>query len=181
MENGQPQANEIAEIDLAVKKLKAEQLTPQQQAWIDYNAVSGVITDLMSEKTDSKGNPVYMRKMPITEFAETIGVGRETLRLWRTSIPDFWGKVNKRRTEIAPQSRLQKIHESWYLKAASLSNWPVTEAWLINHDPSYKQPRMKVEHDVSESLADALGLARMRAKKVDNIQEGEILPNAPDA
>ncbi len=168
-------ANEIREIDTAVKNLKREELTLQQQAWVDYNALSGIVTDLTSEHKDASGSTLVMRKMTIIEFADKLGVDRQTLRRWRESIPNFWEKVNARRKELAPQARLQRIHETWYLKAAALKNWQITEAWLINFDPNYKQPRMKVEHDITESMADALGLAKRR--RTENIQEGEIVKN----
>lgn len=158
MDARQNTANEIEEIDKAVKASQPVVLSLQQQAWIDYNAMSGIVTDLTEDKP--------IRKITISEFAKMLDVNRDTLRRWRNEIPDFWERVNKRRQELAPTSRLQKMHETWYLKAAKFENWPITEAWLRNFDPEYKEPRAKVEHEMGDSWA-----ALIRSKK--QIIEGE--------
>src|SRR5207245_215155 len=124
-------------------------ITPQMQAWIDYNAINGTITDNLDE------SGLSYRKMTISEFAAAIDVHRDTLRNWRTYIPNFWDRVNERRKEIAPKAQLQLMHNTWYLKALSMKSWPLTEAWLINFDPNYVSPKLKVEHELGEGVADA--------------------------
>lgn len=137
----------------------------RHEAWIDYRALNGLITD-------DDG----IRKMTVDEFATWVGVAtRQTLYDWQKSIPDFWQRVNDRRVEIAPRARLQRIHETWYLKAAQVNNWPVTEAWLRNFDPNFKEARTKVEHDVAGSLLDVLEKARTRS-----VIEGEVVLDAGD-
>lgn len=135
--------------------------------WIDFRALNGLIFD--PSVPDENGD-ASLRKMPVGEFAKKIGVDRTTLYAWQSSIPNFWEKVNSRRTELAPQSRLAKLHETWYLKALTVKNWPVTEAWLINFDPNYKQPRQKVEHDIGSGLADLIN-----AKRKSQIAERTII------
>lgn len=129
-----------------------KQLTIQQQTWIDYNALNGLVTDNLEDGIDPKtGSAMTLRKMTIQEFAELIGVHRDTLRIWRSAIPNFWQRVNDRRRELAPTARLQLIHEKWYLNALKMKNWPVTEAWLRNFDPEYREPKQKVEHELGNS------------------------------
>jgi hypothetical protein len=156
-----------------VKEATPPALTVQQQLWIDYNALGGLITDDTQDWKDKDGNLTPMRKMSIIEFAQMIDVSRETLRLWRTQIPDFWGKVNARRKELAPQSRLAQVHRKWYIEVLKMKNWPMVEAWLINNDPTYETPKVKHELDVGDNLADLL-----LAAKRDGIIEGEVV-NAP--
>jgi hypothetical protein len=142
----------LAPTDASDADPATKQLTIQQQAWIDYNALNGLITDILEEKVDPKtGTALTMRKMTIQEFAELIDVHRDTLRVWRTAIPNFWERVNQRRKELAPTARLQQIHERWYLNALKMKNWPVTEAWLRNFDPDYREPKQKIEHELGNS------------------------------
>ncbi len=143
-------------------------LTPQQQAWIDYKAISGIVYD---RGTDT------MRKMTVAEFARTVGVSRDTLYAWRDQIPNFWERVSERRKQLGNTEWMVKMHERWKIEALTFKNWAVSEAWLINFDPSYKTPKLKVnvEHDVSDSFLDALDLARERSRQVGNVQEGEVV------
>lgn len=145
-------------------------ITPQQQAWVDYNALGGLITDITDERLDKDGNPITMRKMSATEFAEMIGVDRKTLRRWRADIPNFWGLVNSRRQELAPQSRLQKVHEVWYLSALNPKNTRDRELWLANFDPDFKMPNQKIEHEIGDNYANLLAIAAR-----DGIIEGEVV------
>jgi hypothetical protein len=182
----QNSANEVAEIDTAMATLGKEPvdfvITPQMQAWIDYNAMSGIITDNMEEGTDpATGQAKSLRKMPITEFAELIGIHRDTLRNWRTYIPNFWDRVNERRKELAPHARLQNMHERWYLNALKMQNWPLVESWLINFDPGYESPKLKVEHELGDGVADALNVARERRMKAQTVVEAEIVDGTADA
>lgn len=168
----QSSANEVAAIDTAMATLgKAPVdffITPQMEAWIDYNALSGIVTDNMEE-----GNGGGMRKMSISEFAQIVGVHRDTLRNWRTYIPNFWDRVNERRRELAPHARLQLVHQRWYIKAVAMDDWRITEAWLRNHDPDYKESKQKVEHELGNTWA-----ALLRGKQ--DVLEGEIVDEPTD-
>jgi hypothetical protein len=179
MDNGQNLANEIQEIDVAVRAANPEPLTPQQQMWIDYNALGGLIVDNTDERWDSVNQvTTTMRKMSISEFAKMIDVSRETLRLWRNSIPDFWGKVNVRRQELAPRARLQKMHEVWFLSAlkTGAEGFRDRQMWLANFDKDFRMPAQKMEHDIGDNLAELL-----IAAKRDGIIEGEVVNGPNDA
>lgn len=145
-------------------------ITAQQQAWIDYTAMSGLITDLMSETRDKDGNIVTLRKMSITEFAKLLGVHRDTLRNWRESIPDFWKRVNDRRAELSTESRLAKMHEVWYTSAlrSGKDGFKDRQLWLANFDPKFKMPAQKIEHEAGNSWA---ALLRKKVKVI----EGEVV------
>lgn len=147
-------------------------LTPQQQSWIDYKAISGIVYN-----RDTEG----MRKMTVAEFARQVGVSRETLYEWRNQIPNFWERVAERRKELAKTEWLVKMHEKWKIKALGFDNWQVTEAWLINFDPDYKSPKLKVEHELGDGLADALNIARERRSKERRAIEAEVVDGHPDA
>jgi len=154
--------------------IKAVDLTPPsdlQQAWIDYRALNGLIID--GEQTDSAGD-FKMRKMPIHEFADRIGVSKQTLFNWQNSIPEFWVKVNQRRIELAPQSRLAKLQEVWYLKAMAMTDWRITDAWLRNFDPNYREPKQKIEHEIGSGMADLIN-----AKRQQQIQQRNVIDVTP--
>lgn len=147
-------------------------LTPQQQSWIDYKAISGIVYNRENES---------MRKMSVAEFARKVGVSRETLYEWRNQIPNFWERVAERRKEMHKTEWLAKMHEKWKIKALGFDNWQITEAWLINFDPDYKSPKLKVEHEIGDSLADALNIARERRAREQRVIEGELVDGQPDA
>lgn len=161
MEPTQTFANELADIDVTTIEKKAFLLSPQQQAWIDYKALGGIIFD--------KDNGVF-EHWTAERFATYIGVDRRTLYNWRDSIPSFWDRVAERRKELNAGEWLAELHKKWKLKAMKFDNWQITEAWLINFDKNYKTPKIKVEHDVGDSYA-ALLAAAVR----DGILEGELV------
>lgn len=161
-------ADEISELDTIIQSTMPVVLTEQQRNWVDYNALSGLITDLSGTgKFNDEGQEMTLRKMPITEFSKLIGVSRETLRQWRMTIPGFWDLVEQRRQELAPQSRVQMFHEKWYLAALSMKNWQVSEAWAMNFLPNYQSPKLKLEHEAGDSWAALYGHKR-------NVIEGQV-------
>jgi len=152
------------EIDFKAIEASMYVLTPQQQMWIDYKAVSGIVY-----KDDR------MRKMSVGELAARLGVSRETLYAWRNQIPNFWDRVAERRKELGKTEWLVRIHEKWKIKALEFEDWRITEAWLINFDPDYKTPKLKVEHDIGDGLADAMNIARERRQKSQTVIEAEVV------
>lgn len=157
-------------------------LSIRHQAWIDYNALNGLITDVTEDRINPKtGEPMILRKMTIQEFADIVGVDRKTLQRWRVIIPNFWQRVNDRRQELAPQARLQRMHEVWYLSALRVGTegFRDRQMWLANFDKSFHMPTQPVEHEIGGGLADVLEIARKRGRETANIPEGEVI-NATD-
>lgn len=126
--------------DLELLKLK-------QQKWIDYCAVGGLIT-----ADDGSMTPIT-----ISAFAPTLGVTRQTLYDWKKSIPNFNERVKQRRLDLGSATRLQKVYNGLYLKAAS-GNPEAVKLYLQIFD-GWKPPKqeMEIEHN--------LGLADLVAKK----------------
>jgi hypothetical protein len=146
-----------AEISVAeIEDVK--QISFKKDQWIDFNALSGWITE---------GGAI--RSMTIEEFANTIGVEKRTLYRWRTSIPDFWERVNARRKVLGSETRLQRVWSALYAKAAS-GNPQAAALYLANHDPDFKMPTQKVENDVGQNL-----LALVNSARKKKVIEGEIL------
>lgn len=156
----QAYTDEISQIDTASIERSVYQLSPLQLAWIDYKALGGIVMDKENDK---------MRKMTVQELADKLGVERKTLYNWRESIPGFWDRVAERRKELNSGEWLALIHEKWKLKALAFDNWPVTEAFLINFDPNYVTPKVKVEHDIGDNYTALLAAAAR-----DNVIDGEV-------
>lgn len=170
--------NEIVEIDKAVKdeakKRDVIETTDwRHEAFIDYTALNGLVFDYEGSELNKEGQltGVPMRKMGQQELADMLKVDTRTFRRWRLSIPNFWVKVNERRKQIAPQSRLAKVHETWYLKAAK-GDFQHMQLWLANFDPDFRMPTEKVEHEIGNSWA---ALAARRLPDRPEPIEGEVV------
>lgn len=143
-----------------------------QQSYIDWKALGGLVTE------DSEGEKgVIVRKMPLTELAKRCGVSIDAFAKAKASVPNFWELVAERRETLSGESRLARVHETWFLRAVK-GDWQHMEAWLRNFDPKYKPANVKVEHELGDGVADALNLARERSRQIGNIQEGEVVDAA---
>ena len=151
MENTQTYTNPVsnnssqaAEIE---KSVPDDMLQLRQQQWIDYCAIGGMLTD------DDGG----VTPTTITAFADMIKVERKTLYNWKKSIPDFDERVQHRRKILGSGTRLAKVYNGLYLKAAT-GNPEAVKLYLQIFD-GWKPPKqeMEIEHN--------LGLADLVAKK----------------
>ena len=82
-------------------------ITPQQQAWIDFCATAGTIITPEGE----------VKKLSGEALAKELGVARGTMYNWQKIIPDFWGLVSERRNEIYAGSRMTLIYKAMFAKA----------------------------------------------------------------
>lgn len=128
-----------------VPAVSYETLDDANKALVDYRALSGWIS------TDD--NELGLRKMTVDELAGKLGVVRQTIYDRQNSIPNFWGIVNQRRSEISTESRLAAVEKIWLTKALK-GEWQHLNAWLINYKPGYKTPNAKVELEAGASLVE---------------------------
>lgn len=126
-------------------------ITPQQDEYIAYCAVGGIMP-----REDGFGT-----KMTIEDFSNQLGVNASTLWRWRSTIPDFWERVNEKRKEIGGKSRLTAVWNGVAMKAAA-GNAEAAKLYLANFDPNFRMPTEKVEHGVGDSLMEALNASRRR-------------------
>lgn len=160
-------------------------LTPQQQTWVDFRALNGLVFDETASETklDQNGRTIVtgipMVKMSTQQLADTLQVTRETLYDWTRKIPDFWEMVNARRIELAPRQRLTKMHEVWYLSALKPGNDGHRDRvlWLANFDPNFRMPTQPVKHDMGDSWA---ALLNAKAPQKQEPIEGEIVDAKPE-
>lgn len=160
MEEDQNVTNQVTTTEDIVPKYKYELLTQIQQAYIDWKAVSGLITD-------DDG----IRKVTVDQLAAQYGIARKTFYEQTSHIPNLQELINQRRLEIAPRSRIAKVHETWYLKAVK-GDWQHMNSWLYNFDPDYKVPTQK--HEVQHELGNtwtALAQAKIKQEPI----EGEVV------
>lgn len=171
-------SSEIADISEAVENKIAEDtpLTLQQQTWIDYNAVGGLISEVDGNFRMSPSNP--KKKFSVQDLADELAVTRDTLYYWSRSIPKFKERVAARRKEINSETRVTQVWNGLYLKGRG-GNARAAAIYLANHDPNFVMPTQKVEHDATGGIADLLELARKRSLQSRNVQEGEVVESNP--
>jgi hypothetical protein len=139
-----------------------EVLKINQQKWIDFNAVGGLITE-----ADGSLQP-----MTISAFATALGVSRQTLYDWKKSIPQFKDRVRQRRLDLGSDARLQKVYNGLYLKASA--GVPDAVKLYLQIFDGWKPPSQ--DHDVKLST----GLADLVAqKKIELDRERKIIDAAP--
>lgn len=145
-----------------------EQLTIAQRSYIDWKAINGLVM-VQPEEEDLYPDQT-MRKMKLTELAQLCCVSISAFQDVKRDVPNFWDLVAERRKVLNGQSRLAAVHETWYLKARK-GDWQHMNAWLLNFDPDYKEPRTKHEIEPGNALLDALNIARSRRTVI----EGEVV------
>lgn len=144
-------------------------LSPQQLMWIDYCALGGLLTE--PDMSHPGGKP-----MTVSEFADKIGVHRDTLYEWRKSIPNFWGLVGDRCSQLFSQTRTIKVVNSIYVNATQKLNAQAQAMWMANQKLiDFRMPTQPVKHEAGGGLADLLSRARERVAI-----EGEVVNDSPD-
>jgi hypothetical protein len=161
MDTVQNVANDLSEqaaLDAVAAKIKADKLLKyQQEVWIDYNAVGGLITD----------DDFNLKPLKVGELADQLGIHRNTLSRWSRDIPNFWERVKARRMELGGQKRLQKVLNGLYMRAAR-GDAEQVKIYLGVFD-SWQPPAQKHEVTVG-GLGDLVNMARKK-----QIIEGEVV------
>lgn len=153
--------NEISEV--VEQKLEDDKLlTYQQDMWIDYNALGGLVID-------DTGN---ISKMTVDDFAARLGVSKQTLYNWRKSIKGFWDRVASQRKTLGSQARTVKVYNGLFLKAAA-GNPQAAALFLANHDPNFRMPTEKVQHELGDSWS---ALIRNKNNVIDVPNESKDIP-----
>jgi hypothetical protein len=176
-------SNETAEtIETFEAELKKQKLLKaQQEAWIDFNAVGGL---LLEADGSLKMSPTRTYKdgrrktYSVRDFANEINVDISLLYKWEKSIPSFWDLVAKRRKEIFSGRRVAKVWNGVFLKAAS-GEAKAAAIFLSNYDPNFKLPG---QPDPGDDKDQPSAWSALLAKKRDRLtirsqqaKEGEIV------
>lgn len=166
MENTQTYTNQDSAVsvnDSAVEKNVNDQLLiHRQQQWIDFCAIGGLMTD----------DDGTLKPTTITAFADMIKVERKTLYNWKKSIPDFEERVAQRRKVLGAGTRLQKVYNGLYLKAAA-GNPDAVKLWLQIFD-GWKPPKQEMEIEHNLGLADLVA-----KKKLELERERKVIDATP--
>jgi hypothetical protein len=121
----------------------------RQQYVVDYYAIGGLVTTEEGE----------VKKMTVTELANTLKVDRSTIYDWRDRIPGFWDHVAQARQRLGGQNRVQKVWNGVFLRAAK-GDAEQAKMFLANFDPNYKAPGDKSDRNAAETLIDLMNAAR---------------------
>lgn len=128
--------------------------------------------------TDDEGN---VTRLTTEALAAMLGVTRTALYKAKDELPYFWDLVNERRAQIGGQTRLAKVYNGLYLKAAT-GNPQAVALYLANFDSeNFRMPTEKHEHDVGGGLLDLLQAGRKR--RIANAPapiEGEVINKPPE-
>lgn len=177
MENTQ-NLTEVQQITDAMNQHLADNapLTLQQQTWVDYCAVGGLISEVDGSFRMSPRNP--KRKFTVEDLANELRVSRETLYSWSRLISGFEQRVAARRKELNSTTRVTQVWNGVYLKARS-GNARAAAIFLANHDPKFKMPTNTVKHEAGNTWAKLLAKKRDRKMiQAQDIREGEIVDAA---
>ena len=132
-------------------------LTPIQNEYVSYVAVSGLMID----------DDGSVRQMKVDEFCEAANVTRTTLQHWRQRIPNFSQLVETRRAQLFPGSRISAIWKAMQLKAMGGN----TEAAkiVLGHFGQWQPPSQK--HEVQ--IGGLIDLAKIAQSK--GVIDGEVI------
>lgn len=168
------------------EKINSEKLlNMQQEMWVDFNAVGGLLLEAdgtfkkSATRTDKHGNKV---KYGVSDLADDLGIRRETLYYWTQSIPSFWERVAARRKVLFAQTRTAQVWNSLFLKARS-GNPQAIAMYLANADAeNFRMPQQNVAHGVDGGFADLINMARERALQggTRKVIDAEVQPNASE-
>lgn len=131
----------------------------QHDQYIAFVAVGGLIPDPEGDKAAIK--------MTTGQFAERIGVSRQTLYDWRELIPDFWQKVAAKRKEIGSKDRLNHVWNGIYLKAAA-GNVEAAKLYFANHDDNFRMPMERRETNTGSGFADLVAQKLIEKAREEN-------------
>lgn len=145
--------------------LDLEPLTPQQQNYISYVAVGGLITE----------DDGSVHKLRLEDFATSLGVDRRTLNNWKRNIPNFWQLVEQRRSEIFTQNRITAVWNGLFLRA--MKGDAEQAKIILGQYAKWQPPAQKHDITIGDGLADAALAARARR---ENAIEGEVVEPQKD-
>lgn len=168
-----PTQTQIDEADLTQTK----QLKLQQELWIDYCAIGGIITEAGFEykrnEYTGKDVPEIMKRMSVKEFSEKVHVPRSTLYNWNKTIPNFAQRVRERREEIWPLARETALFNRAYSIAMGSNDMRASVdaiRLLTGHFSKLRLPTQTQEIEFKGQSWAALA-ARKRAEAL----EGEVI------
>lgn len=144
--------------DLSAVPRPYEQLTYLQRSYIDWKAVGGLV---LSEDGE-------LKKWKLADLADACRCSASSFQNV-SNLPNFWDLVDERRRALNGQSRLAKVHNTFYLKAVG-GHPTLLPIWLANYDNTFRMPMQQVKHEASDDLMGLFG----RAKKPEAI-EAEIV------
>jgi hypothetical protein len=177
MNEQQTASIEIGNLDQTPNYTDDELIKVQQEQWISYTALGGLLT----LEPESEEQTQQIKVMKIGEFAEKIGVDRSTLWRWKKSIPDFASRVRERRRELFNLSRETVLFNRAYLIATSSKDHKAAGDMiklLLGHNADLELPvqRQVIKHggDIRLSWADLMSRKKQEAMEAEIVNDPNL-------
>lgn len=156
-----PTPEEVAAVDVTA----GSKLSLQQQLWIDYKAIGGLIFEDAGEHFDRSGNPTQFRKMTVDEFAAKIDTAKSTLYEWQKNINNFWGMVDERRKVLMGGNRKTAVYNGLTLRAVR-GEPNAVKLWAEIFD-GYQPAPQRLQHSLGDGFADVMKVAQARREAIE--------------
>jgi hypothetical protein len=146
-----------------------ELLNAQQQAFVDYLAIGGLVTVESNEKLQAQD----IHQMTITEFCEAIGISRDTFYRWKKTIPNLVDRIRTRRHETFGLNRETALYNRAYLIAMTSRDHKAAGEMIKLLSGHFGQLELPVQRQIIKQEGESW--AALVEKKKQAIIEGEIV------
>ena len=146
-----------------------ELLSAQQQAFVDYMAIGGLITVESDEKLQTQD----IHQMTITEFCNAIGISRFTFYHWKKTIPNLVDRIRTRRFETFGLNRETALHNRAYLIAMTSKDHRAAGEMIKMLQGHFGSLELPVQRQIIKQEGESW--ANLVEKKQREVIEGQIV------
>lgn len=149
------------------------------EQYITWRALGGIIIDEENEES-----PNHADMMNFKEFCSTFKVNRSTVYRWKINTPDLAQRIEARRLEVIPLSRVTAVWNANFLTAIQTKDRRAAveaQKVFLGHFGNLQLPAQREVHEIGEGFADLIQAARNRIEPTPKEPiEGEVVNDAPN-